>query len=534
MHGVAALLSTAAISYVVARFLRLPAIPFLLAGGVGLSILGGAPADTLENALVLGVSFLLFVVGLELDPRRVRAQRSAALRVGVTQFIVLATLGFGTALVLGLGIVEAGYVALALTASSTFVGVRLLQRRRQMFEPFGRLVIGVLLLQDILVLVCIPVVMGVADGWIAALVLGAGVGLLGGMALLVRRWGAPLLLRVADETELVLLVSLAILFVFLGAAGVMGLPLVVGAFLAGAALSRFPVNGIVRAELAPIGDFFAAIFFTALGAFVRIPTAVEMWHAGILVFVVIVVTPPLVALVATRSGFTVKSALEAGLLLSQTSELSLVVGIAGVIQGHISEGLYVVIALLTLVTMLLTPFLATDRMSWRLTTLWPESPEGSSNRVSGHVLVLGAGSTGLSLVEDLMAAACPVAVIDDDPGVIGELRRGGVPAIRGDASDPRVLERATVGRARAVISTIRRPRDNAALLAMAGDVPVLVRVFDEEDAAWVRARGGRPVIYSEATAEGLISWYLEHRNELERNAAARMAESSATTGAVDG
>jgi len=103
------------------------------------------------------------------------------------------------------------------------------------------------------------------------------------------------------------------------------------------------------------------------------------------------------------------------------------------------------------------------------------------------------------------------------------LREAGIRAIRGDATDRRVLERAGAARARVVTSEIRRPRDNAVLLEMARGTPVLVRVFEDEEARWVRDRGGEPILYSDATAEGLIEWFLDHRGELDRNAATRSA-----------
>jgi Kef-type K+ transport system membrane component KefB len=507
MHGVAALLAAAAVSHMVARLFRLPPNPVLLLGGLVLSLLGVAPTEMLGDALVLGVSFLLFVAGLELDPRRLRAQRTAAFQVGVAQFLILSLVGFGAARVLGLGLTEAGYVALALPASSTLVGVRLLQRRQQMFEPFGRLVLGVLLLQDLLVLLAIPLVTRISAGGAAVLAEMGGVAALGALSLMVRRFGAPLLLKLSDEPEHVLLGALSVLFVFLGASWALDLPIVVGAFLSGAALARFPVNGVVRSQVTPIGDFFAAIFFTALGALVRIPNQAELWQAGVLTLLVLVLTPPLVTLIAERAGFTSKPAIEAGLLLSQTSEISLVVGLTGMIEGVISESVFVVIALVTLATMLLTPLVATDEVAWRLMAVRGGRRRGRPTPPSDHVLLLGAGSTGMPLLEDLVLSGSDVVVVDDDPAIVRRLEEAGIPSFRGEASDPHVLRAAGADRARAVVSTIRRPRDNAALLELAASVPVLVRTFAEEDAEWIRERGGRPILYSGATADGLLAWY---------------------------
>lgn len=513
MHGVAILLAAAAVGHVLARRLDVPALPLMLLAGVAASLVAPIPRDLLQDALVLGVAFLLFLAGLELDPRRLRAEWAAALRVGAAQFAVLAVLGFGLSALLGFTALESGYLALALTASSTLVGVRLLRRRQQMFEPFGRLVLGVLLLQDVLVLASIPVLTRAGVGW-GAVAGGLGALLvLGAASLAVRRWLVPVLAEVAEEEELGLLGPLALLFTFLGAAHLLELPLVAGAFLAGVALARFPVHAIVRNELAPVGDFFAALFFTALGAVVEVPTPTELWQAGLLVGLVVLVTPPLVTFVGERNGLSARSAIEAGLMLSQTSEISLVVGLSGMLQGHIDAGTFTVIALVTTVTMLITPMLCTDRMAWRLVHLHPYHRRRDPGLPpSGHVVLIGAGATGSIVLEALLTAGCPTVVVEDDPAVAAELRAAGVRVVRGDGSDPEVLAEAGVPRARFVVSTLRRARDNAPLLALVPEeVRVLVRVFDEEDGSWIRERGGTPVVTSELGARRLLAWYEERR-----------------------
>lgn len=508
MHGIAFLLAAAAVAYGLARALDIPPVPLLLAAGVALAPAGLVAPDFLEDALVLGVSFLLFQGGIELNPVRTRGQRGVALRVGLIQFVALAALGLVAALVLGFDRVSAAYLALALTASSTLVTIRLLQRRRQMFEPFGRVVVGVLLLQDLLVILLIPLLTRLPLGAAAVAEGVVVVAALVGLMWVSSRWLTPAVLAMDGDEEPLLLVVLAFLFAFMLLAGWLGLPIVVGAFLAGVALSSFPASGVVRSQLASIGDFFTAVFFTALGALVAIPALDVVLRAVALAAVVVVVTPPLVTLIAERAGLAAKPAIESGLLLAQTSEISMIVGLYGVAEGQIPADVFTVIAIVTLITMFLTPSLSHERVAWRLLRFHPlPSREILPAPREGHVLLLGSGATGMPLLETILTTGQEVAVVDDDPAVIARLAELEIPCVRGEASDREVLERVNARAARVISSTIRRPEDNRRLLDHVRGVPVIVRVFEEADAEWIRARGGTPVLYSEAAAERFFQWY---------------------------
>jgi len=468
MVGIALLLFGAAGAHLLARALNLPQIPLLLLAGVVLSGTVSLDVILLEDALILGVAFLLFATGTELDPGQATNLRRAILSVAVLQVILLAALGFVAAALFGFDRLESAFIALALTASSTVIGVRLLRRRKQMFEPFGRLVIGVLLLQDLFVILLIPLVTTEAGGLDGVLRQVAAVALLLLLAWALRTWGTLLLARLDGDRESMLIASLAVLFGFVALARLLQLPIVAGAFIAGVGLSRFPFRSMLRSRLTPVNDFFSAVFFTALGALISLPRAA---------------------------------------LLSQTSELSLIVGLYGMLEGHISESVFTIIALVTLITMMLTPLLTSDRMVWRLMRLHPLRVESrAALPAAGHILVLGSGTTGMPLLETLLAAGNQVVVVDDDAAVIARLREADVPCIRGDAADIEVLREANAQKARLITSTIRRPADNRRLLEYARGVPVLVRVFEEEDAEWIRRLGGTPVLYSAAAAESLTAW----------------------------
>jgi Kef-type K+ transport system membrane component KefB len=523
MIGLAVLLLGAAAAQALSRWLNIPSTPFLLLAGFALGRLGLLPAEILQQALVLGLTFLLFVLGIELNPGRLRTQthRRTAVRVGVAQFTVLGLAGVAAALALNFSLLAASYTGIALAASSTLVVVRLLQRTGRLFEPFGRLVVGVLLVQDALVILAMPVVTRAPDGFSSVLIGVLGTAAMLTLALAVARWVAPQFARLERDEEMLLVLALAVPFAFIGLADRLALPLAAGAFVGGVALSPFPTSGLVRAQLNSVGDFFTPVFFLALGGLLMAPDAAVVLKALALSAVVLVITPILVTYLAERAGFEARPAVESALILSQTSELSLVVGLHALLLGQILPDVFTVIALVTVFTMVMTPYLMTERVIHAVLRLHPLRREQvQADPVSGHVLLLGCGSGGLPLLETLIMSGHEVVAVDDDPEVVSRLRRADIRCIHGDASDPDVLRRAAADRAAVISSTIRRPRDNERVLQLISDSPVVVRVFEDDDAEWVRQRGGIPVVYSDAAAEEFSRWFVQFRADLD-NAAER-------------
>lgn len=540
MTGFAILLAAAAVAHAFSRWLDMAPIPFLVVAGMALARIDAFPVELLQDAVVYGLTVVLFVAGIELSPTRVRGQRDIAVQVGVTQFIVLGVAGTGIALLLGYPNLPAVYIGLALAASSTLVIVRLLQRRRQLYEPSGRVVVGVLLLQDLLVILTIPLLTFAPTGMTGIVQGLAGISALVALAFVCMYWLAPRIARLALEPEPLLLTALAVLAVFVALAMMLDLSIPAGAFLAGLALSPFPLRGVLRGQLSPINEFFAAIFFIALGGLIGSPGPRSLLHAAIFVALVLLVTPPLVALVTQRAGFTTRSALESGLLLAQTSELSLVLVLQGMLAGQLQQETFSTLLLVTVVTMVLTPWLSSDATVQRALELVPgnrgahvpvpdaagllhvasgepaapgalQPAAGDEDIPSGHVLLLGCGAGGLPLLETLFAAGHRVVAVDDDPNIVEQLRGGDVEVVRGDASDPETLRAAGASRALIISSTIRRPRDNQRLLETIRGVPVMIRVFEDDDADWVRASGGIPIVYSDAAAEEFMRWFERFR-----------------------
>lgn len=510
-------LLAAAVAFTLSRWKPIPVIPLLLASGVLLQLAVSGigrevPPAMLESVLEIGLAVLAFAAGIDLSPRRFRHRGRAVAVIGLIQFVTLGLAGFLTGMFLGYSLMVSIYLGCALSASSTLVVVRHLKSRQQMFEPFGRMVTGVLLVQDLVIILVLVVLLRVGEGletWMMGL---GGVLLLAVLAGILHRWLIPVVVEnLALDEEQLLLSALALLFAFCGLAAVFSLPFVVGGFFAGFALSAFPMNGLLRGMLGSISSFFLALFFIGLGAMMVMPSWETIGHALVCVVVLLVVTVPLVAAVGERMGLSSRSAIESGLLLSQTSEFSLILVLLGVSAGQVSPEFFTMIAIVTVGTMALTPFIARDDVAWFLMGFHPRNRDdrkGPWTEMKDHVILLGYGRGGSSTVRMLKDAGLEVLVVDDDHAVVSNLREEGVPAFYGDGSDPRSLQKVGARRARAVLCSMRKTRDAFQLadFMQGSDALVVVRTFDPGDREILQNQGAEVVVTSEASTSRILKW----------------------------
>ncbi len=510
MTGLAALVLAAAIGHTLARGLGLPLIPILLVMGKLLALSGlEAPPEVNRQVLELGLTFLVFAAGMELHPMRFKGQRRSVAVLALVQFTVAGVAGFGAARWLGIAVVPALYVAGALATSSTLMAVRHLRRHEAVTEPLGRLVLGALLVQDIVIVATLVALAGLPEGATGVAGNLVKITLLLAVAWAARRWILPWLIvgRQLDD-EVLLLLIVAVLFGFVGAAYHTGLPLAGGAFVAGLAVARFPLNGLARGQLSSLTDFFVALFFIALAESIILTGVAQLGQALVLAGLMVVVTLPLVTWLAQRAGLCTRAALEGGLMLAQASEFALVLGLVGLRLGHLDAAGFSLIALVTALTMMINPFLARRRVVTRLLHWHPfHGGKSVAEPPRDHVLMLGFGAAGMWVVRPLQAAGHQVVVVDDDPVVIAALERQRIACLRGDAADAAVLAQAGARAAKLVLVATRRVRDAEVVLRHLPGVPVIVRVFETAEAERIRALGGTPVLNSLAGADVFMAWF---------------------------
>lgn len=516
MTGLAILLVAAAIAFGISKLFHLPPIPLLMLSGIGLRALAHqfeieVPEELVSEMIEIGLAVLVFTAGVDLSPRRMRGRTRPIVIVAVSQFVALGAAGVVTAILLGYDITTSLYLGCALSASSTLVVVRHLQKRRQMFEPFGRLVLGVLLLQDIFIIILMVALLKSPDGALASINGVANAIALGFLAVGVHKWFVPWVSKsLSLDDEELMLGALGVLFAFSGMAYLLELPFLVGAFLAGFSLSAFPMNGLVRGMLGSLSGFFLALFFISIGAVLTLPSP-EMWgHSLIFIFVLVIVTVILVSIVAEAVGYSTRASIETGVLLSQTSEFSLILALTGVSSGQISAELFSMIAVITVSTMTITPFFSREKVAWTLMKLHPRYRRGESGCESmvDHAVLLGYGRAGARTVKSLKEHDIPIVVVDDDAAVIRKLIHEGITCIQADGSDEHTLKLTNSKQARVVFCSMRRTRDaEIALQYLKGENPkVLVRTFEPHEATMVEAAGGHPIRSADASAKNFIDW----------------------------
>ncbi|MGE0071852.1 MAG: cation:proton antiporter, partial [Thiomonas sp.] len=343
----AVLLICAAAAATLALRLRQPAlIAYILvgvaAGPAGLAFI--TAHDQVDLLAQIGVTVLLFLVGLKLDLLQVRHIGAVALATGLGQLAFTIVIGFVLLLALGRDVLTAVYVAVALTFSSTIIIVKLLSDKREIDSLHGRIAVGFLIVQDLAVVLAMMAMSalrtdagGAASTW---LVVGSIVLRLVAAAVLtalLMRVVLPRLTRTLGQSQELLLIFAVAWGTGLAALGEWaGFSKEAGAFLAGFSLASTPVRDAIAARLSGLRDFLLLFFFVDLGAKLDFSTlGGQLWPAVLLSLFVLVGNPLIVMAIMGWMGYRKRTGFMAGLTVAQISEFSIVIVAMGISLGHV-------------------------------------------------------------------------------------------------------------------------------------------------------------------------------------------------------
>lgn len=480
----------------------------------------------IETLAQFGAAFLLFSLGVEFSFAELKKVQNISLGGGGLQIVL--TIAVTTLVALGIGwsdsVPQSIFLGAILSLSSTAVVLKCLMERNETSTPHGQVMLGILVVQDLalgLMLAVLPALdrppeaIGMA---IAQALLRLGLFAAGAVA--VGIWVIPRLLRLLARTESRELFLLGVVVLCLGIALLteeIGLSIEMGAFVAGLMISEVEYADQTLTYVEPLRDVFAALFFAAIGILIDPVFLWQHWTLILeLVFLVLVgkflIITPLVRLF----GYSLKTALIAGLGLAQIGEFSFVLASEGQILGLVSRQVYLVLLGTTAVTLMVTPFviqLVPRLFNWAETVpklkeylnpmdvpveVSPDIP------VQNHVVVCGYGRVGSNLVRLIQEHKCPVLVIDQSEARIQKVRDAGVPYVYGNGASLYVLEKAGVDKARSMV--IALPDAMSTRLALkralelAPSLDIVVRANHNRDIELLYQLGAKEVVQPEFEA----------------------------------
>lgn len=488
------LLGVAAIVSLLMRLMRQP----LIIGHIITGFLVGQFAvglftnvETLELFSKLGISFLLFSVGLSLNPKMLRDYGLVSILSGFGQVALTGGVGVLIAMALGYSWVTALYVGVALSFSSTVIVLKLLSDKGDLDKLYVKLSIGSLLLQDLIAIVllfAIPIVSGTATTGRGLLeVLGFGAAAAVGIFIFSH--------YVIRHLHRYLTRSQELLFLFTNAWGMcvaalfahIGFSLEGGALIAGIALSTLPSRHEMSARLAPLKDFFIVAFFILLGSHMVVSELSSIFVPALIFSLFVLIGNPLLQLIVMGTlGYRKKTSFQTGMMAAQISEFSLILVALGVSLGQVEPQVLSTVTLVGIITIFISSYL----ILYSDTIYKYVAPylgifertvvrERSVRTTKYPVLLVGSGRIGSDFINLFQQEEIKFRVLDHDPEHIGRLSLEKIPHEYGDASDPDLLDDLRISEAELVVSTVPELETNLIILGTAkrgGKGPVVIVV----------------------------------------------------------
>ncbi|WP_052665465.1 cation:proton antiporter [Nitriliruptor alkaliphilus] len=513
---VAAVLAVCVVAGVLATLLRQPLIVGLIAAGiaVGPQALGLVEGSTeIELLADIGISLLLFVVGLKLDVRLVRKLGPVALLTGVGQIVFTSAFGFLIALWLGFSTVPAVYIAVALTFSSTIIIVKLLTDKRELDDLHGRIALGFLIVQDIGVVLAMIAITAVGDGngdltgeFVGVVLRGAVLVI---AVVVLARYVLPRTVHLlARQSELLILFAVSYAVAIAAGAVLLGFSEEVGAFLAGMSLASSHYREAISGRLTTLRDFLLVFFFIDLGTRFELSAALDQLGPAVLFSLFVLIGNPIIVMVIMGAlGYRKQVSFKAGLTVAQISEFSLILIALGAGLGHVGDDVVGLVTAVGLITISGSTYLiyGSDAIYRRIEPALRifERAQPTANidvaedRPEPEFVVIGLGRFGRTVLEELRDGGDAVLGVDFDPRSV-QSAGWDVPVVYGDAEDPGLPERLPLEHTRWVISTLRSVDANLQVLHAfqhhGYEGRIAVSADNPDDEALLRAAGAELTI----------------------------------------
>ncbi|MEK6950550.1 MAG: cation:proton antiporter [Nanoarchaeota archaeon] len=460
------------------RLLKQPQILAYVLAGILITPVFGLLTDIslIQSMSILGIAFLLFLVGLEMDLKALKSVAHVSMVGGLIQIALLFVTGYLVALLLNYLPLQAAYVGLMIAFSSTMVVMKLLSDKRELNTLHGRLGVCILLLEDIIAIFAISLLSSIDQFSLTLL----GLALLKFIsifivAFLLSKYLFPLLFRyAAKHQELLLILSLAVCFLFGLGFYKLGFSIAIGAFVAGIALGNLEYNLEIISKVKSLRDFFALLFFVSLGMGLSFSALKGVGVTlAVLLAVILLIKPFITMTVCSLFKYTKKPSFLTALSLAQIGEFSLIIAAQGLALGHISSALFSTIVVVTLISITFTSyFIKYEHWFYRLFQkplkifdfFTTEGLEYLPSEVRPRIILCGYNRIGYSILRSLQHVKNKVLVVDYNPEIIAQLVKEGYHCLYGDVADEEIMERMNLPQVQMLISTVPELADNQLLI----------------------------------------------------------------------
>ncbi len=477
LFGIAIIIVVAAIFAFVSKALKQELIPAYIIAGIiiGPLVLGLVTNIGIISSLAeIGIAFLLFTAGMEISSSKLKEQAGSSIFSSIFQMVLVGIITFFIAIALHFKSIEAIYLAIILAFSSTVLVVKLLSDKKELNTLHARISIGILLFQDVAaIIVLILINQSFSASHIIVAILQFVLLVL--IAVILNRTVLKPLFRFASQSyELLFLATLAFVFIFSILAMFLNLSIIIGAFVAGIALSSLPYKYEIENKIKPLRDFFTITFFVSLGMWLSAFNFARLWLPLIIFLVVMLLVKPLIIAIALRiSKYKSRTSLGVGFSLGQISEFSLVIALIAFSSNLISNNVFNLIILLSIIGMAITPYLMRINKFFSppcesLFSVFkkiPERREFQKCKIEKKTIILvGCHRMGAVFLKGLQKYKDKTVVVDFNPDMIKALENQKISFVYGDIVSQEVLDILPISQAKIVLSTIPNIEDNLHLI----------------------------------------------------------------------
>ena len=433
-----------------------------------------------------GIALLFFIVGLHLNPKFIKTMGASALVIGLLQVLITAAVGVGVGLLFGFSFVASVLLGLALSFSSTIIVMKFLSDKGDLETVYGRISVGVLLVQDLIVILVLMFISTISSSNLSFTSLFFDVLFKGGgffvLLFLFSKYVLPKFETfIGRNQEFLFLFSLAWCFALAGAFEYLGFSLEIGALLAGISLSMTSLNHEISSKIKPLRDFFLILFFIVLGSQINFSHFSHLiFPAIILSLFVLLIKPIIIMSIMGKMGYTKRNSFRVGFSLSQISAFSLILISTASIFKLISSDYVSLISVVTILTITgSTYFFSYDKSIYKAISPLLRIFERKGDKrdrikhITGKhhdIILFGANRMGFDIIETLKRLKKKFLVVDFNPETVAKLSKEGIDVEFGDLDDIEFLSEFDFRNNKMVISTVPDVDANLMLLKFVRNV----------------------------------------------------------------